>query len=523
MSRLVLFLLPLPVLAQVALDRQGKSSCPAGQVFYAGNRGQVACDGSITWASGTLTINGTIRFLDGGVDGWFRLRRYHTAQPNLAIEFNLGGNTVAALRDVSPPYAGENAVDFRLFGRAGRPAIFSLVGPDGTSYADFTYNGSDADIDVSPGGLNLRPSGNVNIWHQSSQVKLRVGSFGFGQAFDLWHDGSNAVMSSTTGNIISQSPFEVQSAFLQSSTSANFTVLGNVRFGSAASTIPNRTGTSLPAACAVGETFFKTDATPGQNLYLCTAANTWTQIIGSGGGGGSVTSVFGRTGAVVAQAGDYNASQITNTPSGNVSATNVQAAINELDAEKQPLIQAGSANQFFAWDKTWRLVDWSYIANKPTTFNAGQLQGRNVASTAPSDGQVLAWNAASSQWQPTTVSGGGSQPPRTVQISLGDGTNVIPTGLSRWIVVPHSGTITACIILADTSGNLTVKWLKRNAGLPGSTDSIGTCSLSGAQYVKNTTLSGWTTTVSADDWLRVEVTGTTSNIKAATVALVIQP
>lgn len=50
-----------------------------------------------------------------------------------------------------------------------------------------------------------------------------------------------------------------------------------------------------------------------------------------------VTSVFGRSGAVTAQSGDYNASQITNTPSGGISATTVQAAIDELDAEKQPI------------------------------------------------------------------------------------------------------------------------------------------------------------------------------------------
>jgi hypothetical protein len=47
-----------------------------------------------------------------------------------------------------------------------------------------------------------------------------------------------------------------------------------------------------------------------------------------------VSSVFGRQGAVTATAGDYAASQITNVPSGNVAAVNVQAAINELDGEK---------------------------------------------------------------------------------------------------------------------------------------------------------------------------------------------
>lgn len=49
-----------------------------------------------------------------------------------------------------------------------------------------------------------------------------------------------------------------------------------------------------------------------------------------------VSSVFGRTGPVTAQNGDYTASQITNTPAGNVAATTVQAAIDELDSEKVP-------------------------------------------------------------------------------------------------------------------------------------------------------------------------------------------
>ncbi|MBY0315489.1 MAG: hypothetical protein K2Q26_08215 [Bdellovibrionales bacterium] len=48
----------------------------------------------------------------------------------------------------------------------------------------------------------------------------------------------------------------------------------------------------------------------------------------------AVASVFSRTGAVVAQAGDYTASQITNSASGNIAAATVQAAISELDTEK---------------------------------------------------------------------------------------------------------------------------------------------------------------------------------------------
>lgn len=59
--------------------------------------------------------------------------------------------------------------------------------------------------------------------------------------------------------------------------------------GSMAQTVESRSvmlkGTSLPASCVVGERFFKTDATAGENLYLCTSTDTWTQV--SGGSGAS--------------------------------------------------------------------------------------------------------------------------------------------------------------------------------------------------------------------------------------------
>jgi hypothetical protein len=59
---------------------------------------------------------------------------------------------------------------------------------------------------------------------------------------------------------------------------------GSVNFSGAASTISWKTGTSLPSTCSVGESFFKTNASAGQNVYGCTATNTWTLQGGSGGG-----------------------------------------------------------------------------------------------------------------------------------------------------------------------------------------------------------------------------------------------
>jgi hypothetical protein len=72
----------------------------------------------------------------------------------------------------------------------------------------------------------------------------------------------------------------------------------NVDFSSASSTKPTRTGNTLPAACQIGELFFKLNAAAGQNLYACTSLNVWTVIVGSGnnnggGGGGSAPTSAG--------------------------------------------------------------------------------------------------------------------------------------------------------------------------------------------------------------------------------------
>lgn len=66
-----------------------------------------------------------------------------------------------------------------------------------------------------------------------------------------------------------------------------------------------------------------------------TSVRTTSQDIanlGGGGGGGLVSSVFTRTGAVTAQAGDYTAADVTNVPAGNITSITVQDAINELDS-----------------------------------------------------------------------------------------------------------------------------------------------------------------------------------------------
>ncbi len=155
--------------------------------------------------------------------------------------------------------------------------------------------------------------------------------------------------------------------------------------------------------------------------------NGYSGVAGSGGGGsgGAVSTVFGRSGDVVAGNGDYAFSQIAGT------VANSQVAAG-LDAAK---IGAGLVSS----------QAYGYLANVSSdiqgqlngkaasshTHTAGGdvsgalastvvtgIQGRAVSSAAPLDGQVLAWSAAANQWQ--AASGGGGSGGATMAGQLGD-------------------------------------------------------------------------------------------------------
>lgn len=95
----------------------------------------------------------------------------------------------------------------------------------------------------------------------------------------------------------------------------------------------------------------------------------------------AVPSVFTRTGAIVAAAGDYTADKITNTPAGLIIATNVQAALNELDAEKQALTQKDQASGYAGLDSNTRLALAQLGSGTPD--NTKYLRGDGSWSAPP--------------------------------------------------------------------------------------------------------------------------------------------
>ncbi len=67
----------------------------------------------------------------------------------------------------------------------------------------------------------------------------------------------------------------------------------------------------------------------------------------------------------------------------------------------------GNPNTNLASSSTPGLLQLSGDLSTPVTApTVVGLQGNQVASTTPSDGQVLTWNNGSSQWQPSTPSSG---------------------------------------------------------------------------------------------------------------------
>jgi len=112
------------------------------------------------------------------------------------------------------------------------------------------------------------------------------------------------------------------------------------------------------------------------------------------------------------------------TGSGTVTSIGVSSSTTELSVSGSPVTTSGTIN--LTLDTT---------AN---VYNANKLQGRDVATTAPSASQVLAWNAGTLKWEPTNA-GSGSGTVTSIGVS-----STIPQ-----LVVTNSPVTTSGIIQLD--------------------------------------------------------------------------
>lgn len=218
--------------------------------------------------------------------------------------------------------------------------------------------------------------------------------------------------------------------------------------------------------------------------------DTLRGAIGGGSGGG---------GGVVNLSKSYTTTSATITPSGGGTAVTLDAVSGT---------QAGivTVAQKTSWDSAWTLrvalndsVAWYYntkgiavwkdtaystafarplyivdsrtvgVKNDSAAWNAKQLQGRNIATTAPTDGQAMVWDNAGSTWKPGTVSGGGGLSGLTTNrplIATSSTTAGDDAGLNY---DPTTNTLSTDSIML---GSLNLQRMLRNFGGGLATDSI---------------------------------------------------
>lgn len=121
--------------------------------------------------------------------------------------------------------------------------------------------------------------------------------------------------------------------------------------------------------------------TPSNGMVIFNTTTNQEEVYnGSWISSSGVLSVFGRTGVVTAQSGDYTGSQITNVPSGNIAATDIQGAINEIATEYVFGAASSALNALAVYSDTTGKI----VKNSGVTLSGGSLDNINATSlTAP--------------------------------------------------------------------------------------------------------------------------------------------
>lgn len=144
---------------------------------------------------------------------------------------------------------------------------------------------------------------------------------------------------------------------------------------------------------------------------------------------------------------------------------------------------------------------------------ASRLLGRGSAAGA-GDVQEISLGSGLSM-SGTTLSAAGAAAARTITLGLDNAGSAITTGVKADVYLPYAGTITAVTMLADQSGSIVVDiWKDTYANYPPTGADAITASakptISSATKSQDTTLTGWTTSVSAGDTLRFNVDSCTA-------------
>jgi hypothetical protein len=341
------------------------------------------------------------------------------------------------------------------------------------------YDNSSPPQNVEPDKIQISPTNfNVTIDFSTAQTGYCVVN-GAGTASVSGSSGAVSSVFGRTGAVLPQ---------------AGDYSFGQISGAVASIQLPNAGGDvsgTLAAATVTGLQNRAVAATaPGNGQALVWSSSTSVWQPGTVSGSGAVQSVFGRTGVVTAQTGDYSFGQISGTIgssqfpnaggdlSGNLTAATVtgiqnRTVSNTAPSNGQALVwnssastwqpgtvsgSGGAVSSVFgrtgsvtaqSGDYSFGLISGTVVSSQLpaaggdlsgtlTSASVKAIQGQPVSSTYPSNGQALVWNSSAGAWQPSTVSGSGGG--ATMAAQLGD---LLPVRTSSTVLTIGAGCASA--------------------------------------------------------------------------------
>jgi len=250
----------------------------------------------------------------------------------------------------------------------------------------------------------------------------------------------------------------------------------------AANTIGVQVVAVLPPTCSVGELYYLTPATAGQNVYGCTSANTFT-LQGAAGGVTSATGTANQI-AVSAATGAVTFSIPTNpTLPGTTTGT--------FSGNLTGNVSGSSGST------TGNAATATALAANPTDCSSNQFANAIAANGNLTCAALAAADLPS------------NQKIRSFSGSFDGGGIALTTGKTVYTTIPYACTISAYNILADT-GTATIKFWRLATGtaIPTVANTISTSgvALSSGTAIHSTTVSDFTSTaIAANDIVAINL------------------
>jgi len=437
-------------------------TCAVGQFFFlttaSAGSNVYACDAVNTWTveGSSLPVNSSdtneVLSSNGISTEWLALGGDISGAPGALTVTRLQGRNVSSAAPSSDqvlqwdaatnqwqPAAAETGNASYAFAAQVSITIPGTVHQFGTANLVVAcYDNSTPPQEVEPNTVQISPTTyNVTINFTTAQTGYCVVN-GAGTASVSGGGGAVTSVFARTGAVMAQTG---DYSFGQISGSVGSSQLPSAG-GDVSGTLTAATVTGIQNRLVAN-----TAPTSGQALVWNSTASAWQP--GTVSGSGAVSSVFGRTGAVASQTGDYGFAQI----SGSVASSQLPSAGGDLNGTLTAATVTG-------------------------------IQNRVVANTAPTSGQALIWNASASAWQPGTVSGSGA-------VSSVFGRTGIVTAQSGDYSFPQiSGTVGSSQLPSaggDLSGTLTAATVRAIQGQAVSSTLPG----NGQALVWNSAASAW--------------------------------